>query len=43
VTLQHGCNLALGMTHFQKCFDLVALFLGELRVVSHWCLSCLSV
>jgi hypothetical protein len=33
----------LAMTHFQKRFDLVALFLGELRVVSHWCLSCLSV
>ena len=28
VTLQHGCNLALGMSHFQKRFDLVAFFLG---------------
>jgi hypothetical protein len=43
VTLQHGCNLALGMTHFQKRLNLVAFFLGELGVVSHWCLSCLSV
>jgi hypothetical protein len=28
---------------FQKCLDLVSFFLGELRVVSHRCLSCLSV
>jgi hypothetical protein len=33
----------LAMTHFQKCLNLGAFFLGELRVVSHWCLSCLSV
>ena len=37
VTLQHGCNLALGMTHFQKRLNLVAFFLGELHVISHWC------
>ena len=37
VTLQHGCNLALGMTHFQKRLNLVAFFLGELGVVSHAC------
>ena len=43
VTLQHDGNLALVVPHFQKCLDLVAFFLGELRVVSHRCLSCLLV
>ena len=28
---------------FQRRLDLVAFFLGELRVVSHRCLSCLLV
>jgi len=39
VTLQHHGNPALGMAHFQKRLDLVSFFLGELRVVSHRCLS----
>ena len=43
VTLQHDGNLALVVLHFQKCLDLVSFFLGELRVVSHRCLSCLLV
>ena len=43
VTLQHGCNFALVVPHFQKRLNLVAFFLGEPRVVSHRCLSCLSV
>ena len=37
VTLQHGCNLAWGMTRFQKRLNRVAFFLGELHVISHWC------
>ena len=43
VTLQHDGNLALVVPYFQKRLDLVAFFLGELRVVSHRCLSCLSI
>jgi hypothetical protein len=43
VTLQYDGNLALVVPPFQKRFDLVAFFLGELRVVSHRCLSCLLV
>ena len=43
VTLQHDGNLALVVSHFQKQLDLAAFFLGELRVVSHRWLSCLSV
>jgi hypothetical protein len=41
VTLQHVGSPALAVAHFQKCCNLVAFFLGELRVVSHRCLSCL--
>ena len=43
VTIQGVGNPALAVAHFQKCCNLVAFFLGELRVVSHRCLSCLSV
>ena len=34
VPIQHGRNPALAMTRFQKCLNLVAFFMGELRVVS---------
>ena len=43
VTIQGVGNPALVVPPFQKCLDLVSFFLGELRVVSHRCLSCLSV
>ena len=43
VTLQNGCDPALGMTCLQKCLNLVAFFLGELCAVSHRRLSCLPV
>ena len=43
MTLQHDGNLPLVVPPFQKRLDLVAFFLGELRVVSHRCLSCLLV
>ena len=36
-------RLASSVLHFQKRLDLVVFFLGELRVVSHRCLSCLLV
>ena len=43
VTIQGVGNPALVVPPFQKCLDLVSFFLGELRVVSHRGLSCLSV
>ena len=36
--IQYGCNLALGMTPFQKSLNLVSFFLGKMSVIAHRCL-----